>query len=470
MSERSVIVSVLLAVVLLGAWLLTTFRASPDAPTPAPLLPIDPALVQRIELHRPTGPRVWIERSEHLGTARWFVHTLINDEPMVWPAEDARVRAGLRVLASSRIEPATPELSSEARLTLTLVDGSTHSIEFDASPLAGRVLVRSVPDEGTPVQGFVEAALFDAFVQTSLTTWRDPRPFAVVGPGPARIELESAAGSLALARREARWTMLEPIQIAADNDAANELTSQLAGINAVTMHDTLTAADARTSLSQPLATLATETDLRLPDASGETVAATIRQSVRVGGPADLTGTRVYAEVLWTVAMADARAETLAGPVVVELNTADLNTLNTRAETYFSRRATTFAANMIERITLTDRARTLSLERDGLSWISGNAALLPGDAEAINNLLGLLTTTQADDVRLAPRELPPDQGTTIALHFGIGPPAAQFRLFPLVDIGGIMAIDQTIIRGYAGNKPMLETVESLLERMGVSISP
>ncbi|MBX3321828.1 MAG: DUF4340 domain-containing protein [Phycisphaeraceae bacterium] len=454
MSERSVIISVLIALLLLGAYLLVDHFRKPVAADPIALMTFDSAAVERIELVGSTA----IQREEVLGSPRWMVHwTTPAGDKATWPADESRVRAGLRVLISAPIVPTDLPIQRSASLRIVLMDGSSELIHFDQQPMAGRIVIEKEPDEGRPVRGYVDAAIFSAFVETGLGAWRSPAALAPFATGPSLIELSSGTGSLTLTRRDARWALAEPINVPADADASRSLALTLAGVEVLAFRDDLTRADDRTGLDTPLATIITETEVRRGDGS------LLRQSIVVGGATNLGGKSVFAELAWSLVEGNERARFLAGPVIAELATESLNALSTRVEPYVSRRGATFANNTVERIIIRQNTRSLALERSGLGWTTRQAALLPGDAAIVTTLLETLTVTTADQVRLT-SALATDS-MTVSLHMGIGPAAATFSIVPLTDPPGILALDGRVARGYATDANFLSSLSDLLAREG-----
>lgn len=428
MSERSVIVSVLVALIMVGLWKVTSVMTARTDEGPAPLLDFDPASVDRIEVRRGAEGPVVIERGEVLGSPRWMVRWARGEEPVSWPADEGAVRAGLRVLSTATIEERAHESPLDGgTLTLHLADGSTRTLRFGADPLAGRVEVEASTPSSRPSLGLADAALFDAFVRTGLLAWRDGRALAPFSAGPARLELESPSGALALVRRQGRWQMLEPLVAAASPEAARELTNSLGSLTVDRLEGGADPADPAFGFAAPLATVTTETDYRVRE-GGEATGGTLRQRMLVGGPVDATGESVFVLLEWTRPNNDGPPSTVAGPVVGRVRTEGLNKLTTRPEPYIAPIAVTTLAASVEHLTLGGGARGVALSRIGSAWSTRDEALLPDETERIDALLTLLTEAESAAIRIVtPEDAASGGGITVRLAPGDGTPPIDVHI-------------------------------------------
>lgn len=467
MSERSVIVSVLIALAMVGLYRLTSVMTADTVEGPVPLMAFDQAAVDRIEAERAGESPIVIERVEVLGSPRWMVRWTQDGRTVSWPADEGAVRAGLRVLSTATIDEreATDALDG-GTVTLRLADGSTRSLRFAADPLAGRVDVESV-GEATR-RGLTDAGLFDAFIRSGLLAWRDGRAMLPFGAGPARVDLESPTGALAIARRRGRWFMLEPVAAAVDPEAAGALTGMLAGLVVDRIEPDADPADAAYGLTQPLATVITETDYRL-STGAETTGGTLRQTMRIGSPVDASGGQVYALLEWTRPTNDAPPTVVAGPIIVRIETALLNRLSTRPEPLVSPISMAAIPATVEHISLAAGDRQIAIERDGKAWRTRHDPLLPDESATIEALLALMTETKAEVVMaVKAEEVEVGDSVLVRLSTADGSPPTEVRVY--VDGEHALVIDGSIARQYANRKALAAELAALVERVGVAAEP
>lgn len=466
MSERSVIVAVLVALAMVGLWQLTQTLTDRAAAEPAALLDFDPATVDGIEVAAAGRESVTIERVDILGTSRWMVRWNEGETALTWPADEGAVRAALRVLSTATIdERRNIGPVHGGTVTLTLADGTTRSLAFAESTLAGRV---EVVASGTQERkGLTDAALFDAFIKTGILAWRDRRPLPGLAAGPAMLELTSPSGTLRLIRRQGRFTMLKPISAPVNAETATELSRSLASIAVERFIDTRAQADAepdpdRFGWSAPLATIVTETAVRL--STGENASTkTVRQSMLVGKPTDAAGEEVFVRLEWTIIAGDAPPETLAGPVVAAMSTELLNNLTTRPEPYLGLRSVESLPAAVESLTLTSDARAVTITRNGSAWTAGRDALLPDESTQIDALIALLAETDAAGASIVkPEAVPVEKALTIRLAASDGSPPVDLYAFPVEH--DLLIFKGPVARQYPDEQPLAKALTDLIDRI------
>jgi uncharacterized protein DUF4340 len=464
MSERSVIAAVLVALAMVGLWQLTETLTARTTTEPSALLNFDPAAVDGIEVAATGRDPVIIERVDILGSARWMVRWNEGDDALIWPADEAAVRAALRVLSTATIdERKNIGPVNGGTVTLRLADGTTRTLTFAESTLAGRVEVVAT-SEGER-KGLTDATLYDAFIKTDILAWRDRRPLPSLAAGPARVELISPSGTLTLIRRQGRWTMLKPADAPVNPETITELTRSLASLTVERFMDSGadTSSDAvtdRFGFDTPLATIITETALRTADNAD---AETIVQSMLVGKPTDATGETVFVRLEWTVITGDAPPITLAGPVAAAMSTQILNDLTTRPEPYIGLRSVASLPAAIEALTLTSKGRAVTITRNGPAWAAGRDTLLPDESTQIDELITLLADTDAAGASMVePEAVPIDKALTIRLATSDGSPPLTLYAFA-VD-RDLLVFSGPLARQYPEGQPMAEALTDLINRV------
>ena len=466
MSERSVIVSVLIALAMVGLYRLTSVMTATTVEGPVPLMAFDQAAVDRIEVGRAGELPVVIERAEVLGSPRWMVRWIQDGRTVSWPADEGAVRAGLRILSTATVDERKETNALDGgTLTLTLADGSTRTLRFASEPLAGRVDVESLGESTR--RGLTDSGLFDAFIRTGLLAWRDGRALLSFSAGPARVELESPTGALAIARRKGRWSMLEPVAASVDPDAAGTLLGMLAGVIVDRIESGADPADPAFGFAAPLATVLTETDYRVRN-DDETTGGTLRQRMLVGSPVDASGEQVFVLLDWTEPANDSPPTSVAGPVVARVKTESLNKLSTRPEPLVSPIAVSAIPAAVETIALSLHDLRATIERDGKGWRTRDDMLLPDETELVNTLLTLLAETRAEVV-LAVKAEEVDTGDSVLMRLSTaGAPPGEVRVYE--DGEHTLVVSGAIARQYANRKALATALRELVERIGTPTEP
>lgn len=472
MSERSIIVSVLLALMMIGVWRLSVITGAPTDTTPVALLDFDPAAVDRIELTSPLSsgtsgePSVVIERKQVFGSSRWMVRWEADGVPVAWPADEGRVRAGLRVLLTSVIEPRSDHTAlTGGLLTLTMADGTTQSIRFGNDPLAGRIEVETTSNSAK--RGLTDASLYEAFIRTGLLAWRDGHALLAFGAGPGHFDLQSPSGTLVMIRRQGRWSMLEPLQSLVRPEAAKELAGHLAALPIEGFDRLQGGEDTQRGFAQPLATIVAETDFRLREGDA-TEPGLLRQTMVVGRPTDATGQQVFVRLEWLRLTASSPPETIAGPIIGRVATEVLNKLTTRPEPYIDPHTLATLPASVERITIRSGTKKSVLERDARNWRDANEPLLPDENELIDTVLFLLIEGEADAITVID-----DNGlnadAAVSLEIVTSDGSRPQTIFIFASDESLLAVIGPIARKYPHSGPLVAALNALVTRTGVSQS-
>lgn len=459
MSERSVVIAVGFALVMLGLWVgIDLWSRSPDT-APQPLLVFDPAQVERLDVDA-GGRRAWVERDTWFGSPIWVLRWAQGGPEHSWPADESHVRAALRVLATTTLEPGEALASPGATLTLRTLDGTAHTLQFSDRPIAGKIGVRVESGE-KEVSGLTDAALFDAFVRTGLTAWRDEHVLLSPGVGPSRVYITAGDGALSLARREGRWTLLEPLVVPAEPEPTNELVKNVSGLSAERFIDEMPMSDERAGFAQPLARIEAEHDLRI-SRDGGPESLLVRQMLTVGGPTDLSGRSVYGLVEWTVTAADGSTRPLAGPVVVAVPTESLNRLTTHPEPLIARVTTSALPGSFQQVELTLDDRSVRLERFGAGWAFKSEALLPDDSGALESLSRLLTQRPAEKVALGDA---PEGVSLLEVRLRGGGATLHVQLFASGQPEGLWVQEGQVQRFHAQQAGLAGQLAAIVARIG-----
>ncbi len=447
------------ALVMLGLWVGIDLVSRTPAREPEPLLAFDPAQVDRLEVED-GGRRAWLERDTWFGAPMWVVRWGQGGAEHSWPADESRVRAALRVLATTTLEPGENLDSPGATLTLRTGNGTMHVVRFSDRAIAGKIGVQ-VDSGGKQVSGLVDSALFDAFVRTGLSAWRDMHALLSPGVGPSRVLISAGDGALALARREGRWTLFEPLIVPAEPEPTGELVKNVSGLLVERFIDEMPMSDERAGFSQPLARVEAEHDLRI-GREGGTESRLVRQVLTVGGPTDLSGQSVYGLVEWTVTGADGSTRALAGPMVVALPTESLNRLTTHPEPLIARTCTSASPGSFQQVELALGGKRLRLERFGSGWAVRSESALPDDAEALESLCRLVAQRPADKVTLG--EVP-EGVAPLEIRLGGGGAAVQVQLFATSQPPGLWVQEGPVQRFHSQQGGLAGRLSSIVERLG-----
>ncbi len=401
MSKTGVFIAVLLTALLGGlAWALLG-PASPAAQSGAdqgePLLTFRPSDVAEIRIRPDSQP---VQSVIRYGNAWRLEIPRQTDGPMdAWPIDSAQVRALLTVLNSIRAVPGSAASDSDryaVTLELVMATGETRTLALHESTVGGRRAV--TVDDAEPV--YIDQPLAEALLRPGPRAWRDARLLPSVGAETSRITIETPSNTIALARVRGVWRLREPIAAPADPNAVNDVLTALAGLEAMEwLDDSAAPANSSAVSSTSRITITLERDVRTLDANGEPVVETERDSVVLGGAADLSANARLAFI--------GPAST---PAKVRSTAVDRLRINPTA--LISRQSVQASNSQIAAIVIHDAptlasAGALRLNRGVEAWST------PGEATPSMNIaptemrafLSLVSESRADVVRMATEDEP-----------------------------------------------------------------
>ena len=401
MSKTGVFIAVLLTALLGGlAWALLG-PASPAAQSGAdqgePLLTFRPSDVAEIRIRPDSQP---VQSVIRYGNAWRLEIPRQTDGPMdAWPIDSAQVRALLTVLNSIRAVPGSSAPDSDryaVTLELVMATGETRTLALHESTVGGRRAV--TVDDAEPV--YIDQPLAEALLRPGPRAWRDARLLPSVGAETSRITIETPSNTIALARVRGVWRLREPFAAPADPNAVNDVLTALAGLEAMEwLDDSAAPANSLAVSSTSRLTITIERDARTLDANGEPVVETERDSVVLGGAADLSANARLAFI--------GPAST---PAKVRSTAVDRLRINPTA--LISRQSVQASNSQIAAIVIHDAptlvsAGALRLNRGVEAWItSGDATpsmnIAPSEMRAF---LSLVSESRADVVRMATEDEP-----------------------------------------------------------------
>ena len=305
MSRSALVISLLLVIVLsiVGVALLVAPPPSASAGDASLLLRLDPSQVRTVRVSGgddENSDTPVITRTDEGG---WTIHIERDGAPLTspWPAQPTPVRSILRALCdlrdvSGKSSGLLPPIDPALTVTITMQNGESHEILFDATPLGGRRLI----EVDLRRSGEIDDSIFRALTRPGPTDWRVRAPLYSAGERTSRVTVRSpgAAAGVELARLDGRWFLRQPIQSRADDKAVRNLLRSLGSLRIERFIDdasSITMTEA--GLDEPRLRCAIEEDLRSigPD-DGQVRTQTRTQTLAIGGPADLTGRQVYASI------------------------------------------------------------------------------------------------------------------------------------------------------------------------------
>lgn len=458
MTRRAVLIAGVFCLMALGvaAWRLGAFGGGAPGPEPAETRAFPrPSEVRGVRIESPGG-RLELTR---VGAA-WTMTVEGPGGGVRWPAEPEHVRAALRLLTEA-VDTGTPREGQAAPTTDLSVrlehEGGPTVVRF-GPVLAGGACQMVVSGESeepgrTPAARASTRELRDIFEPGAAQAWRAPRALPDAALGVARIELVTGTQRITLRQAGGAWSLIEPMALAAESDAAQRLASVLASIPVDRFSDELNEASAEGGFDAPSATIVIERDERVAEGEGVRTRV-VRSELRVGRLADLSGSAALCLArAWSI---EGGTETpLWGPAVVVVPTAELNRISPAPEAYVTRRSWAWPASEVRTLAIivdADTAGTTRFERGPAGWrvpgTDGAATASPEDEAALGALLAMLCESRA------PAVLPGAQGTGVLWSHRVqstglaGAALGEVRLGRTQGASPLLAVESSgVIRGY-----------------------
>lgn len=465
MSGKVIAIVLVLAIVITGAALALIQWSAPRGArelTPkdrsghlAPgdrLLDFNPADVTQIVLLGPDAAAGTGDMLVRDGAGAWVVRMGSTS----WPADPARVQAGLRMLSEAvAVAPVSDQASLDrvgTTIRLTLKGTDTRTVRLSAATLGGQGLAEIVPDSsrGAPILAQVRDDLHRAFAPGSLAAWRQSTLLPGVAQSAVSVRLVGPTGSAALKKISGRWMITEPINAPAGEDRVAHLLQTLERIQVTRFFDETGGAPegVRASVESPAARVIIE-----HAAPAEEAART--SELRLGATVDPRGRSLAADLN-------------AGPIVA-VESAGLEQLSTEPARYLRPAASTIAKPDVGEIVLTglpldgSPAVSRTFRRTPTGWVEvrdGREVALTRDrAGAVEGVLIFACDYNASIITLEP---PPAAGAaptlagSIALRSAAGSALDTLELLraPGSPLWTKTTIGTPVYRGYESIPPML----------------
>lgn len=351
-------------------------------------IPLDPARVTRMV--RLDGPEETASVSRAAtGAERWTLRW--ETEPgrtQSWPADDTRVRAALRLIATTPITIATDDEPVEPMATVRVTESDGRSVDIGFAPRAAGGQTRVVVDlrdangiAEKRVVGRMPSSLPDALARTDWTAWRDDALFDVGVATVRAIEIESGPRRVRLERGARTWAITSPFTLEASTGEIERVIGAINALAASAFEDT-PPQDATTGLDAPLARIAIASD-------------GVERTLTVGRPADGSGKAVYA-----------RLDSPNANAIVRVPAEAFAKITAAPESYARRTPLGISAADAARFRFIgpDGRTRLEAERTTESWSIAGQPASPDQRDAIDRALRVMTAEPA--AALAYR-VPPD---------------------------------------------------------------
>jgi hypothetical protein len=264
-----------------------------------------------------------------------------------WPVRTSRVHAAVKLMmAIDAGTPAAEGKTDAAHVTIT-VGGVEQGFSVSNAELAGRALirVRGEPDAFR----LVDAQIGRMFESAGLRAWREPAPFSTEEF--SRVRLQTIGRQIIVAKSAGRWGVQVPVVAPADQERCAELSRTLTGLRFQRFVDEAPGDDKTLGLDNPAAIIDTETDFRVVK-DGDVQRTVLVQQLKIGGPVDGTGERLFASVRAHWLDPATRSMTAAwGPVLAVVSRQDLNALTAELPVYLARQTVQAAASDVSRVTV-----------------------------------------------------------------------------------------------------------------------
>lgn len=375
-------------------------------------IPLDPTRVVRLE--RQSDGRT-VDAAERTGADAWtlrWTDTGGGAGPRTWPADPGRVRAALRLLSTAEIIPAADESDMAPETTVVVTEGDGRSVEiwFGGRAAGGQtpvvVLVKG-PDGVAErrVDGRIGSAVPDAFMRTDWTTWRDPTLFDASAATVSAMSIQTNQHRVRVERGPRGWSITEPFSFGADPSEVERAIGVLRAMTAASFEDRPPGDDV-TGVDRPVASVRVETPegMRL---------------LEVGRATDSTGKILFGRI--TV------GDTVS---TIRLDAEALSRVTAVPDVYVRRSVLSVSPRDIGRVRFVGPSGRLHLDaaRAGDGWAMGDETTSPGQRDAIDRLIRVLTAEPAAAVAYRPVDAG-DKGElgTIEVQTREGVPIGVVRL-------------------------------------------
>ena len=367
MSNKALIVVVLVALSLGGLILFMNWRGSPTpagaAPTP---VSADNAAV-RINASDVVGVKVKpgasaaeseVHKDNSGAASGWsFIARSPAGEESAWPIDPTNVQSLIRAISdmhplANADRNAVPG-SDAVVVTLMLKDGQSRALRMAPTPVGGRVL--AAMDTAPAVM--LDTSLLDLATKPGPSGWRIMRALGgASGPDLSRISLTSKDDTLAFSKLDGRWWLSRPVNAHANQQATGALLDALSKLPVERFIEDTHPDATVTGLNSPRLIIATERDMRTVGDGGEVSGETRKRDIFIGGPIDLAGTSLYAS-------SDASGNTLFA-----VNAQAVAAISTAAKNYLDLTATGVSPGDIGIITLKSGKMEVGYRRQNGKWV------------------------------------------------------------------------------------------------------
>ncbi|MEM9374053.1 MAG: DUF4340 domain-containing protein [Planctomycetota bacterium] len=350
-------------------------------------IPLDLARVDRLVLTAGGVERFAIERTRQ--TADRWVLTWANDAATAsWPAQAERVRAAIRLLASTPVITTGDEAeaaSPTATLSVHEADGRSVEIGFGDRTVGGQIpVIVDVRDEQNiarrRVLGRLPADSFDAFVRTPWTAWRDNGIFDAGTASAASVVIQAGSHRVRLQRGSQGWAITDPYPLDADDEEVGRALGVIASLTATEFVDGAVP-DNATGLSDPIATISVD--------SGQGT-----RVLELGRPGAADAAALFA-----------RVSTGPDRQVIRIDSESVARLTAVPEAYARRTPLGISAADVARVRFIATNGTIPFEarRRAGDWTIGGVPATPDERDAINRLLTVTTLEPAARVAVIPAD-------------------------------------------------------------------
>ncbi len=390
MSNRAIVIAVVLALGLVGLVWYMNWRSGPSAASGAPAtqeaLAINAAEVVGLKVKSgPIEDEVRREASANgSGGGGWVFVKSSGAETLVWPIDPTPAQNLIRTIADLKPDPAhdrSGKMPDNAVLvTLVMKDGSSRFVRLSPTPVAGKTVVDI--DGKTPF--LADASILTAATQPGPRQWRINRAMPGSPSDLTRLTLVSKDEQLAFAKAENRWTMSRPINARTSNQAMGNLLDGIGKISIEKFVDDSPRGDpSAMGFASPRMIINTERDIRSVDESGQVQSSVARRDLFIGGPADAAGTQLFASP-------DAQ-----GSQVFLVNASSITALSTAARSYLDLTASGASAGDVGVVTVKKGKQETGYRRVSGKWYKllagGKTDKAEADAKSIAEAVEFFTT-------------------------------------------------------------------------------